>query len=72
MEAQHDSAHPRPFGVTAAAGDDAALFDRLAGLFRQVKPERQVEILRHLREHDDGETETDRADDIGRAAAGDC
>lgn len=55
----------------AAAGDDAALFDKLAELFRQVKPQRQAEILRHLADHDDGEAE-DRADDIGRAAAGDC
>ena len=72
METQHDSTHPRPFGVMAAAGDDAAAFDRLAELFRQVKPQRQAQILRHLREHDDGETEDSRADDIGRAAAGDC
>jgi len=72
MEAQHDSTNSRPFGVTAAAGDDAAMFDRLAELFRQVKPQRQAEILRHLREQHDGETENSRADDIGRAAAGDC
>ena len=71
METQHDSTHPRPIGVMAAAGDDAALFDKLAELFRQVKPQRQAEILRHLADHDDGEAE-DRADDIGRAAAGDC
>lgn len=71
METQHDSTHSRPFGVTAAAGDDAALFDSLAELFRQVKPQRQAEILRHLREQHDGETEG-RADHIGRAAAGDC
>ena len=64
METQHDSTHPRPIGVMAAAGDDAAMFDRLAELCRQVKPQRQAEILRHLREHDDGEAE-DRADDIG-------
>jgi hypothetical protein len=57
----------------AAAGDDAALFDRLADLFRQVSPTRQAEILRHLEEHDDGQTaETTGGNGVRKAAAGDC